>query len=143
MLRTARTSPAPPRAREPIVLLFFMLLCLLCLCVMHFLCHVLLYVLVYFLCLESSGTFAVASTSDQYLVRTMHWKPVLTLMCTYTHNPRIPHKRLQTQEATLRKQGDASCILVFDVYDRPVFSESLLGFGVSSGEFRDILYTTR
>ena len=31
------------------------------------------------------------------------------------------------------------CIIVSDVYDGPVFSESPLGFGVSSGEFRDIL----
>ena len=28
------------------------------------------------------------------------------------------------------------CVVVFDVYHRPVLSESLLGFGVSSGEFR-------
>ena len=28
------------------------------------------------------------------------------------------------------------CVIVFDVYYRPVFSESLLGFGVSSGEFK-------
>ena len=29
------------------------------------------------------------------------------------------------------------CTIVFDVYHRPVFLESLLGFGASSGEFRD------
>ena len=29
------------------------------------------------------------------------------------------------------------CIIVVYVYDRAVFSESLLGFGVSSGEFRE------
>ena len=29
------------------------------------------------------------------------------------------------------------CMILFEVYDRPVFWESLLGFGVSSGKFRD------
>ena len=51
--------------------------------------------------------------------------------------PRIPQKRLQTQEETQRKQGDTMCIIVSDVCYRPVFSESLLGFVVSSGQFRD------
>ena len=52
----------------------------------------------------------------------------------------IPQRRLQAQEAqeeTPRKQGDTMCIIVSDAYYRPVFSESSLGFGVSSGEFRD------
>ena len=31
------------------------------------------------------------------------------------------------------------CIIVLDVYYGPVFLESVLGFGVSSGEFRDYL----
>ena len=29
--------------------------------------------------------------------------------------PRIPQKRLQTQEEAPRKQGDTMCIIVFDV----------------------------
>ena len=52
--------------------------------------------------------------------------------------PRIPQKRLQTQEETSRKQGDAMCMIVVDVYNRPVVLEYLLGFGVYSGEFRDM-----
>ena len=57
----------------------------------------------------------------------------------YSSCPRIPQKRLQTQEETPRKRGDTLCNVVFDVYYHPVFSESLLGFGVSSGEFWDHL----
>ena len=52
-------------------------------------------------------------------------------------HPRILQKRLQTEEKTPRKQGVAMSMIVFDVYYCPAFSESLLGFGVSSGEFRD------
>ena len=52
-------------------------------------------------------------------------------------SPRIPQRRLQSQEETPRKQGDTMCTIVFDGYHRPVFSESLLGFGIYSGEFRD------
>ena len=42
---------------------------------------------------------------------------------------------LQTQEETPRQQGDVMCIVVSDVSHRPLFSESLLEFGVSSGKF--------
>ena len=51
--------------------------------------------------------------------------------------PRIPQRRLPTQEETSRKQGDTIYIIAFGVYYRPVFSEAPLGFGVSSGKFRD------
>ena len=47
--------------------------------------------------------------------------------------PRIHQKRLQTQEETPGKQGGTTRTVVFDVYRCPVFSESPLGFGVSSG----------
>ena len=50
------------------------------------------------------------------------------------HYPRIPQKRLQTQEETLRQQGNTMCVVGFDAYYRLVFLQSLLGFGVSSGE---------
>ena len=56
---------------------------------------------------------------------------------TFMQNPIIPQKKLQIQEETPRKHGDTTCIIVFDVCSRPVFSESLLGLGVFSGEFRD------
>ena len=39
--------------------------------------------------------------------------------------------------ADIEYTGDNMCSSVFDVSCRPVFSESLLGFGVSSGEFLD------
>ena len=42
-----------------------------------------------------------------------------------------------------KKQGDTMCMIVSDVYYRPVFSESLLGFGVSSVEFRDNMFVMR
>ena len=42
-----------------------------------------------------------------------------------------PKRRLE------RKQGDDTCMIVFDVYYRPAFSESLLGCGVSSEESMD------
>ena len=51
-------------------------------------------------------------------------------------------RRLQTQEETPRKQGDTVCCIFFDVYYRPVYLESLLGFGVSSGEFMDHVVET-
>ena len=57
---------------------------------------------------------------------------------TEAQYPRLPQKRLQSEEETPRKHGDTRFMIVFDVYYRPVFSESLLGFGVSSGGFRDI-----
>ena len=91
----------------------------------------------------------------------MSHQAVLSSQVYRTHiNPLIPQKRLQTQEETPRQQGDTTCIIiiiiimiviiiiiiiiiivisVFHVYYHPVFSESLLGFGVSSGEFRDIV----
>ena len=43
---------------------------------------------------------------------------------------------MSSPEETPRKQGYTMCFTVFDVYYRPVFSESLLGFEVSSGELR-------
>ena len=49
----------------------------------------------------------------------------------------IPQKRPRTQDETPRIQGDTICVIVFDVYYRPVFSESVLGFGVPSWEFGD------
>ena len=49
----------------------------------------------------------------------------------------IGQKRLQTPEDTQRKQGDNTHQRQSDTWYRPVFSESLLGFGVSSGEFMD------
>ena len=63
------------------------------------------------------------------------WTSSTSLQAPY---PRIPWKRLRTREETPRKQGDTMCIIVFDVYCRPVFLEPLLVFGVSSGELRDI-----
>ena len=54
-------------------------------------------------------------------------------------DPRNLQKRLQTQEKTPRKDRDTSCIIVFDLYYGTVFSESLLGFGASSGELRDVM----
>ena len=56
----------------------------------------------------------------------------------------FPQKRLQTKEETPIKQGDTMCMIVFDVYYWPVFSESLLEFGDSSREFRhSTLYNGR
>ena len=56
----------------------------------------------------------------------------------FSRDPIIPQKRLQAQEETPRKQGETMCIIVFDVCITALFSRSLfLGFGVSSGEFRD------
>ena len=55
--------------------------------------------------------------------------------------PRIPQKRFQAQGETPREQGDTMCIMVFGVYYGSVFSESLLGFGISSREFRDRMAT--
>ena len=49
----------------------------------------------------------------------------------------FPRRDWQPQEETPRKQGDTMCIIVFDVCYRHAFSESLLGFRVSSGEFGD------
>ena len=57
-------------------------------------------------------------------------------MCPFK-DPIITQRRLQSQEGTPREQGDTMWIVVFDVCYRPVFSESPLGFGVSSGELRD------
>ena len=65
-----------------------------------------------------------------------HWREVLR---AWSVSPRIPRRRLKIQEETPRKQGDIMCIVGFDIHYGPVFSESLLGFGVSSGEFRDLV----
>ena len=45
--------------------------------------------------------------------------------------------RLQTQEETPREQGDNTHQIQSYTWYHPVFWESLLGFGVSSGEFLD------
>ena len=58
----------------------------------------------------------------------------------YQYHPMIIKKRLQTQKETPR--NNVTCIICVDVYHRPVCSESLLGFGVSSGEFRDVVTGT-
>ena len=60
----------------------------------------------------------------------------------YTHIEREKIQELPRRDSKpkkrLRENRAISCVLLsFDVHHRPVFSESLLGFGVSSGEFRD------
>ena len=42
-------------------------------------------------------------------------------------NPRIPQKRLQTQEETPRKQGDAMCMIVVDACYRPLIPVEHIG----------------
>ena len=59
------------------------------------------------------------------------------MRCKIHKIPEIPQKRLQTQEETPRKQGDTRCVVAFDACCCPVFLESLLESGVSSGEFGD------
>ena len=54
-----------------------------------------------------------------------------------TEYPGNPQKTLQTQKETPRKQGDTMSYCPWCVLSPCFFSESLLGFGVSSGESRD------
>ena len=64
-----------------------------------------------------------------------------TYIRVWTRRAGTHSHRLQTQEETPRKQGDTTCIVVFDVYYGPVFSESLVGIGVSSGDFLSLFKT--
>ena len=54
-------------------------------------------------------------------------------------DPRNPQKRLQTKEGPPRKQGDNTHQGQSYKWYRPVVSESLLGFGVSSVELLDLM----
>ena len=49
----------------------------------------------------------------------------------------FPRRDSKPKKRLPNKQGDTMCIIVFDVHHRPVFSEYLLRFGVSSGKFGD------
>ena len=60
-------------------------------------------------------------------------------MCNIHIILKFPRRDSKPKKRLPRTQGDTMCIIVLDVYDRPVFSESLLGFGVSSGEIVDII----
>ena len=59
--------------------------------------------------------------------------------CLCVLYPYISQKRLQTQEETPRKEGDNTHQRQSHTWYRPVLLESLLGFGVSSGEFLDYI----